>query len=161
MDVDLTKWDRNFRRSLLGAALVFGLLDYWFSGDNLWFRAGFVITVAGLVGYFTNFLAIKMLFQPKQGQVLGWQGLVPKNKDQIAKSLAESVQEQLLSPEIILAYIRERELIEAGTNTIADWVDRNLQDPKVRTRITRLLVDLMQDKGPDALTRSWITWRRP
>jgi len=86
--------------------------------------------------------------------VLGWQGLVPKNKDQIAKSLAESVQEQLLSPEIILAYIRERELIEAGTNTIADWVDRNLQDPKVRTRITRLLVDLMQDKGPDALTRS-------
>jgi len=154
MDVDLTKWDRNFRRSLLGAALVFGLLDYWFSGDNLWFRAGFVITVAGLVGYFTNFLAIKMLFQPKQGQVLGWQGLVPKNKDQIAKSLAESVQEQLLSPEIILAYIRERELIEAGTNTIADWVDRNLQDPKVRTRITRLLVDLMQDKGPDALTRS-------
>ena len=154
MDVDLTQWDRNFRRILLAAALVFGLLDYWFSGNNVWFRAGFVITVAGLVGYFTNFLAIKMLFQPKQGQVLGWQGLVPKNKDQIAKSLADSVQEQLLSPEIILAYIQERDLIESGTNTIADWIDRNLQDPEVRTRITRLLVDLMQERGPDALTRS-------
>lgn len=154
MDVDLTKWDRSFRRIMLGAGVVFGLLDYWFGGENLWFRAGFVITVAGLVGYFTNFLAIKMLFQPKQGQVLGWQGLVPKNKNQIAKSLGESVQKQLLSPEIILAYIRERELIEAGTNTIADWVDRNLQDPEVRTRITRLVVDLMKDKGPDALERS-------
>jgi len=80
MDVDLTKWDRNFRRSLLGAALVFGLLDYWFSGDNLWFRAGFVITVAGLVGYFTNFLAIKMLFQPKQGASAWLAGTGPQEQ---------------------------------------------------------------------------------
>lgn len=154
MDIDLTRWDQHFRRGLLSAALVFGLLDYWFAGDNIWFRAGFVITVAGMVGYFTNFLAIKMLFQPKQGQVLGWQGLVPKNKDQIARSLAESVQEQLLSPDIILAYIRERELIEKGTESMAEWVDDHLQDPEVRKRITGFLVDVMRDRGPEALNRS-------
>ncbi|MFO7788442.1 MAG: DUF445 family protein [Halospina sp.] len=154
MDVDLTRWDRSFRRGLLSAALVFGLLDYWFAGDSIWVRAGFVITVAGLVGYFTNFLAIKMLFQPKQGQVLGWQGLVPKNKDQIARSLAESVQEQLLSPEIILDYIRERRLIENGTETMAVWIDDHLQDPEVRKRITEVVVDLMRERGPEALTRS-------
>ena len=154
MDVDLTRWDSNFRRGLLASALVFGLLDYWFAGDNIWARAGFVITVAGLVGYFTNFLAIKMLFQPKQGQVLGWQGLVPKNKDQIARSLAESVQEQLLSPEIILDYIRERRLIETGTETMALWIDDHLQDPEVRKRITEVVVDLMRERGPEAMTRS-------
>ena len=154
MDIDLTRWDQHFQRGLLSAALVFGLLDYWFAGDNIWFRAGFVITVAGMVGYFTNFLAIKMLFQPKQGQVLGWQGLVPKNKDQIARSLAESVQEQLLSPDIILAYIRERELIEKGTESMAEWVDDHLQDPEVRKRITGFLVDVMRDRGPEALNRS-------
>lgn len=154
MDLDLTQWDRRFRRALLALALVFGLLDYWFSGDNIWVRAGFVITVAGLVGYFTNFLAIKMLFQPKQGQVLGWQGLVPKNKDQIARSLAESVQEQLLSPEIILAYIRERQLIESGTEAMAGWIDNHLQDPEVRTRITATVVALMRERGPEALTHS-------
>lgn len=154
MNIDVTQWDRNFRRGLLGSALVFGLLDYWFTGEQLFFRSGFVITVAGLVGYFTNFLAIKMLFQPKQGQVLGWQGLVPKNKDQIARSLAESVQEQLLSPDIILAYIRERQLIEAGTQAMADWVDNNLQDPAVRSRITGTVVDLMRENGPDLLTNS-------
>jgi uncharacterized membrane protein YheB (UPF0754 family) len=154
MDKDLTQWDQNFRRGLLGTALVFGLLDYWFSGDNIWFRAGFVITVAGMVGYFTNFLAIKMLFQPKHGQVLGWQGLVPKNKDQIARSLAESVQEQLLSPDIILAYIRERKLIETGAENMAEWVDDHLQDPEVRKRITGFLVNVMRDRGPEALNRS-------
>ena len=154
MNADVTQWDRNFRRGLLGTALVFGVLDYWLAGEQLVFRAGFVITVAGLVGYFTNFLAIKMLFQPKQGRVLGWQGLVPKNKDQIARSLAESVQEQLLSPDIILAYIRERQLIEVGTQAMADWVDNNLQDPDVRNRITSTLVDLMRESGPDLLTNS-------
>lgn len=154
MDVDLTRWDRSFRRGLMAAALGFGLLDYWFAGGNIWVRAGFVITVAGLVGYFTNFLAIKMLFQPKQGQVLGWQGLVPKNKDRIARSLAESVQEQLLSPEIILAYIRERQLIETGTETMAVWIDDHFQDPEVRKRITEVVVDLMRERGPEAMTRS-------
>ncbi|SNC65676.1 Uncharacterized membrane protein YheB, UPF0754 family [Marinobacter sp. es.048] len=154
MDRDLTQWDQNFRRGLLGTALVFGLLDYWFSGHNIWFRAGFVITVAGMVGYFTNFLAIKMLFQPKHGQVLGWQGLVPKNKDRIARSLAESVQEQLLSPDIILAYIRERKLIESGAENLAEWVDEHLQDPDVRKRITGFLVNVMRDRGPEALNHS-------
>lgn len=154
MDIDVTQWDRNFRRGLLTAAVVFGGLDYWFGGGVIWFRAAFVITVAGMVGYFTNFLAIKMLFQPKQGRVLGWQGLVPRNKDQIARSLAESVQEQLLSPEIILAYIRDRQLIEVGTRAMADWVDNNLQDPEMRTRITSAVVKLMRDRGPDVLTTS-------
>lgn len=154
MRIDLTRWDRHFRNGLLAAAVIFGLLDYWFAGGMVWFRAAFVITVAGLVGYFTNFLAIKMLFQPKQGSVLGWQGLVPKNKDQIARSLAESVQEQLLSPEIILDYIRERRLIEAGTESMADWVDANLQDPAVRMRITEVVVELMRDQGPELLNRS-------
>lgn len=154
MNIDFASWDRGFRRTLLGAALVLGVLDYWFAGDGIWFRAAFVITVAGLVGYFTNFLAIKMLFRPKHGSVLGWQGLVPKNKDQIARSLGESVQEQLLSPQIILDYIRDRQLIETGTRALAEWVDANLRDPQVRTRITAIVVEQMRDKGPDLLTRS-------
>ena len=58
MDIDLTRWDQHFRRGLLSVALVFALLDYWFARDNIWFRAGFVITVAGVVGYFTNFRSV-------------------------------------------------------------------------------------------------------
>ena len=155
MTTDISGIDRLFRNSLLTAALLLGVLDYWFAGENPWFRAGFVICVAGLVGYFTNFLAIKMLFQPKQGKVLGWQGLVPKNKAQIARSLGESVQEQLLSPDIILAYIRDRQLIERSTQGLADWVDDHLQDDAIRREITTTLIDLANDRGPDFLTASF------
>jgi uncharacterized membrane protein YheB (UPF0754 family) len=148
---DLTVWDRRVRYGLLIAAAVFGLLDAVLDSGNAWVRAGFVITVAGLVGYFTNFLAIKMLFQPKQGQVLGWRGLVPKNKARIAQSLGESVQEQLLAPDIIIAYIRERQLIEVGTQSAADWVDAQLQQPQVRRDITEWLVQALNQYGPDQL----------
>lgn len=153
--VDIARLDRITRYGLLFAGVVFGGLDYWAQGSNIWFKSLFVVAVAGLVGYFTNFLAIKMLFQPKRGQVLGWRGLVPKNQGQIAKSLADSVQEQLLSPDIIIAYIRERDLIEAATRALADWLDKKLQDPEVRRSITETAVSLVDARGSDFLSNGF------
>lgn len=152
MTVDMEVWDQRFRRTLLLTAVALGVLDYWAGGANPWFRSGFVITIAGCVGYFTNFLAIKMLFQPKRGQVLGWRGLVPKNQAHIARSLGESVQAQLLSPDIVLAYIAERQLIERSTAALAEWIDANLQKPEVRREITTVIVTLLNERGPELLT---------
>ncbi len=150
--MDIARVDRYSRYGLLVSAVVFGGLDYAVAGQNVWFKSFFVITVAGLVGYFTNYLAIKMLFQPKHGQVLGWRGLVPKNQGQIAQSLGASVQEQLLSPDIILEYIRERGLIEAATQSAGRWLDRGLQQPEVRRAITTRLIALLDDRGRDIIT---------
>jgi uncharacterized membrane protein YheB (UPF0754 family) len=155
MTVDLVSWDQRFRRALLLMAVALGVLDYWAGGMNAWFRSGFVITIAGCVGYFTNFLAIKMLFQPKKGQVLGWRGLVPKNQAHIARSLGQSVQAQLLSPDIVLAYIAERRLIERSTEALAEWIDSNLQKPEVRREITTVIVTLLNERGPELLTATF------
>ena len=155
MTRDVTAWDRSFRHALLLATAVFAALDYWLGAQYGWPRSGFVICVAGCVGYFTNYLAIKMLFQPKRGRVFGWRGLVPKNQPQIARSLGESVQEQLLSPDILLAYISEKRLIDVGTQGLADWVDINLQKPEVRREIAALLVRLLNERGPELLTATF------
>lgn len=155
MTRDVTAWDRSFRHALLLATAVFAALDYWLGAQYGWPRSGFVICVAGCVGYFTNYLAIKMLFQPKRGRVFGWRGLVPKNQPQIARSLGESVQEQLLSPDILLAYISEKRLIDVGTQGLADWVDAKLQNPEVRREIAALLVRLLNERGPELLTATF------
>lgn len=149
--VDIALVDRVTRYGLVMAAVLFGGLDYWAQGANPWFKSSFVVAVAGLVGYFTNFLAIKMLFQPKRGQVLGWRGLVPKNQAHIARSLGASVQEQLLSPDIVLAYVQERKLIEAATQSVAEWLDEKLQHPEVRREITERVVDLVNSRGDEIL----------
>ncbi len=155
MSKDLGRWDIRFRYTLVAAAVITGIIDTWNGGNHYGFKALFVITVGGLVGYFTNYLAIKMLFQPKRGKVFGWSGLVPQNQSQIARSLGESVQEQLLSPEIILAYIKERQLIDATTRRLADWVDSSVQRPEVRRRIAELLVEIVGRRGPDLLASSF------
>jgi uncharacterized membrane protein YheB (UPF0754 family) len=59
--------------------------------------------IAALVGWFTNFIAVKMLFYPKKPfSVLGLfsiQGIFPKNQHQVAEKIGKMVAEELLSSE--------------------------------------------------------------
>lgn len=145
--------DRIFRFFLIIVSTALGILQFIFNHKYEYIDWFFVVFMAGIVGYFTNYLAIKMLFQPKQGKVLGWSGLVPKNKRKIATSLGESIQTQLLAPEIIIGYVYERNLIETGTQKLAEWVDSNLQDDKVRSEITNRIIQVFKDKGPDLISQ--------
>ena len=143
--------DKRFRLWLLGTTLLFGVIRAVLPEENVWIHSIFIILMAGMVGYFTNYLAIRMLFQPKQGKVLGWEGLVPKNKPEIARSLAESVQTRLLSPDVILEYIQENQIIETGTQRLSEWVDRILNEERVRAQITERLVGLLKTHGDELM----------
>ena len=151
MELDVNRIDLWFRRTLLASAALLVSLQMIFGDENPWLRGALILCMAGVVGYFTNFLALKMLFQPKQGSVLGWSGLVPRNKELIARRLGESVQTQLLSPDIIMQYITERNLVEQGTRQVEEWIDDALQDPEVRQRLNARIVTVLQERGPDAL----------
>ncbi len=151
MKLDVNELDRRFRLGLVGATVLCGLVRFVLDEENVWVHALFIVLMAGNVGYFTNFLAIKMLFQPKQGRVLGWSGLVPRNKPEIARSLAESVQTQLLSPDIILAYIHEQNLIDRATERFGAWVDELLDEQAVRSQITTRLVHWLRAHGDEWL----------
>lgn len=148
---DANQLDQRFRVVLIGVTGVFAVLRGLQSAPPEWVNAVFVVSMAGMVGYFTNFLAIRMLFQPKQGKVLGWEGLVPKNKAQIAQSLAESIQTQLLAPDIVLNYLHEYRLIDRATGQLSHWLDARLKDPQIRQLITRHLVRWLQAQGPDLM----------
>lgn len=70
----------------------------------------FIPLVTGLIGWVTNVIAVKMLFHPRYPVNLGvitLQGLVPKRRAALAKSLASLVDRELLSvPEIINEFNR-------------------------------------------------------
>lgn len=151
--MDVASLDLWFRRGISVITLFFGIVQLYLSEKNIWIDAGFIICMAGIVGYYTNFLAIKMLFQPKQGKVLGWEGLVPKNKANIAKSLGQSIQTNLLAPEIILEYVYERKLIETGTQKVGEWLDELLKDQVFHDKVTEKIISLLQEKGPELLSQ--------
>lgn len=60
--------------------------------------------VAALIGWFTNFLAVRMIFRPyREVKILGIriQGLLPKRKKEFAKSIGATVEEHLISTDDI------------------------------------------------------------
>lgn len=65
----------------------------------------FMALIGAIIGGFTNHLAIKMLFRPHEAKYIGkWRvpftpGLIPKRRDELAKSMGRTVVEHLLTPD--------------------------------------------------------------
>ncbi len=61
--------------------------------------------IGGLIGYVTNKIAVKMLFRPIKPInliVFKLQGVLPKRKDALAKSIAKTIKNEFLNEEDIL-----------------------------------------------------------
>lgn len=59
-----------------------------------------MVSIGALIGWFTNYLAIKLLFRPhREIKILFFkiQGLIPKRKDEIIENIAEVVEKELIS----------------------------------------------------------------
>lgn len=151
MKWDVNKIDTWFRNGLVVISGLLMALQFIYGTDNEWLNGSMILAMAGVVGYFTNLLALKMLFQPKHGKILGWEGLVPKNKPIIAEQLGQSIQTQLLSPDIIMAYINDNQMIARGTERFEKWIDTQLQDTQTRQRINSRVIALLQERGPDLM----------
>ena len=58
----------------------------------------------GIIGYFTNDLAIKMLFRPYRAYYVGkyrlpfTPGLIPRNQERLAKRVSDTIMGSLLTP---------------------------------------------------------------
>jgi uncharacterized membrane protein YheB (UPF0754 family) len=64
-----------------------------------------MVVIGGLIGYITNKVAIKMLFRPINPIKIGpftLQGVFPRRKDQMAISLADTIETELLSKDTII-----------------------------------------------------------
>ncbi|MBP3384112.1 MAG: DUF445 family protein [Firmicutes bacterium] len=61
--------------------------------------------IGSVIGYFTNYIAVKMLFKPLRPVYIGKKqlpftpGLIPKRKDQLAEAVGRAVSEKLLTGE--------------------------------------------------------------
>lgn len=76
-----------------------------------WLYVLVTLVVSGFVGGITNHYAIKMLFHPRRPVYIGkWHvpftpGLIPKRRDDIAKSLGKVVAEYLVTPEGVQEFL--------------------------------------------------------
>lgn len=71
--------------------------------------------LGAVIGYLTNWLAVKMLFRPYNAKKIGkftlpfTPGIIPKRKDALAKAVGKAVGEQLLTPDDMAAALCSEE----------------------------------------------------
>ncbi len=74
---------------------------------NLWVQITFLIVFATVHGYFGAWLAVRMLFRPRQTfKILGIplfpQGMIPRHRNRLANAIGKAVGEELVSQETIM-----------------------------------------------------------
>ncbi|MEY4669531.1 MAG: hypothetical protein RL518_2230 [Pseudomonadota bacterium] len=85
-----------------------------------------VPAIAALIGYITNYIAVRMLFRPhKPVRLLGitFQGLVPRRQKEIAASLGSMIERDLFSQEDIHAALSGTETAEEATAFLSEQID--------------------------------------
>ena len=101
--------------------------------------------VSGLVGFGTNWLAITMLFRPREARPLVGQGLVPAQRERVAYRLAQAVSDELINKALIKEKIRESGLVAQYRDLLVAAARDVATDEAVRTEGKALLRRALRD----------------
>ena len=84
--------------------------------------------VGAVIGYFTNDVAIRMLFKPHQAKyfmgihIPFTPGIIPKEKVRIASSIGKAVSENLMNREVLEKSLLSDEMLEKMNDAIDEFV---------------------------------------
>jgi uncharacterized membrane protein YheB (UPF0754 family) len=118
--------------------------------------------VAGaIIGYFTNDIAIKMLFRPYRAIYIGNRkvpftpGLIPRNQERLAKNISDTIMGSLLTPEELQNLARrllEPERVEAAILWLLQLaLDQIGSDKEQKT--AKILAGILRDLLGESLPR--------
>ena len=82
-----------------------------------------MVAVGTLIGWFTNYLAIKLLFRPYKEMNFFFfkiQGLIPKRRDEISENIADVVEKELISVDDIENKLKEVEFDDGMIEKVID-----------------------------------------
>lgn len=130
------------------------------SGEKMYYQLFAIPVISALIGYITNVVAIKMLFWPRKPINLLFfsiQGLLPKRQADIAKSLGELVENQLLSVDDIFDKLNTPQVQDKLVNSAATLV-RDKLDNMLPRIIPAKLLQLIGDSIEKVLRQEAASW---
>ena len=118
--------------------------------------------VAGtIIGYFTNDIAIKMLFRPYQPILVGKRrlpftpGLIPRNQERLAKKISDTIMGSLLTPAELQNLARrllETERVEAAILWLLNLAIEQLKQDK-EEKTAKIIAGILKDLFDKSLPR--------
>ena len=109
---------------------------------------GLIVTVsaAGLIGFFTNWLAITMLFHPRKRRPLLGQGIIPASRERVADLIALAISKDLISEEVILERIHLSGVVPKYREMALQVTEGLLSDEKFQREIKALASRFLTEK---------------
>ncbi len=114
--------------------------------------------IAGFIGWFTNWIAIKMLFHPRLPvNFLGMtiQGIFPKRQAQFAEKLGQLVSKELISLDEIALKINQPSTIQKALPFIEEHIDGFIKT-KLKEEMP-LLSMFVNDKSLDNIKKGMVS----
>ncbi|MCL1472289.1 DUF445 domain-containing protein [Argonema antarcticum] len=128
--------------------------------SNIWLYISPPV-LGAVIGYFTNDIAIKMLFRPYRAIYIGKRqipftpGLIPANQERLAKRISDTIMGSLLTPEELQNLARkllETERVQAGIIWLLRLGLDQLQADKEQ-RTAKVLAGILRDLLGESLPR--------
>src|SRR5690606_23328690 len=104
-----------------------------------------ITAVSGYIGFGTNWLAITMLFQPREKRVLIPQGLIPAQRERVIYRLAQAISKELINEDIIKEKIRESGVVGRYRDMALGVVRGVVEDPDFRGDLKKLASGYVTD----------------
>ena len=111
----------------------------------------FLPVIAALIGWMTNFLAVKMLFHPKEPKNIfgfSFHGVFPKRQSALAEKLGHLVSEELFSASDVSAKIKDFATSEEAMEEVGKRIEATIRNKLVQTfpMLAMFLSDEMVEK---------------
>ena len=141
----LTKTFKIFFRFVAPAVLVLlYVLKTLVLPDKRPLEIMYTISLSACMGYFTNFIAIKMLFRPKKETFFKRQGVIPKNQEILAKSFGEGISSNFFEADDLTNYIIENHAAENLITQIKRYLFNKIQEDYVQQAIKSWLLKIFR-----------------
>jgi uncharacterized membrane protein YheB (UPF0754 family) len=112
--------------------------------------------IGALIGWLTNYIAIKMLFHPRNEVRIFFipvQGVFPKRQKDLARKLGHIISEELVSVEDLTTHLKEKATSEAILNHIAQRLEEGIASrlPRAFPMLAMFMSSDMTEKIKDFL----------
>ncbi len=105
-----------------------------------------MVSVSGLIGFGTNWVAVKMLFKPVLRRPIWGQGLIPAHKERIVWMLAGGIHKHILNEELIRERITQSGLAQKISHLLVDGVQNLLEDEEFTREIKLITYHYLKER---------------
>ncbi|CAG1066137.1 hypothetical protein BAC1_01741 [uncultured bacterium] len=113
-----------------------------------------------VIGWLTNYVAIKLLFRPHVPfSLLGYQvqGVIPKRRKEIARSMARTIEKELLSSDDLAKALSGLEWEKEIEKTVEEAVEHRFSSRFLKLPVVGLVSESLKSQVKYVLTKEIIT----